>query len=270
MRVLVVDDNAVNRLIASCALRRLGFVEVLEAADGMAAITCAASQHLDLVLLDVHMPGLDGAATFERLRADEETAGIPVVFFTAGDTGRLRRLGAEGTISKPAEPQLLAQAVVDVAVGAWRSRRRAAPAPAPTPTPVTGSASTRSRVLVADDNEYWRDLFECTLATMFDVRTVHDGRAAVRVAEEWLPDAVLLDVAMPELAGNEAADRLRRVVPGAPPKILGFSADDPTPEQRAAFDDFVLKPVRSHELVRRLVKVLRPEQGTTTTDGRST
>lgn len=249
MKVLVVDDNAVNRLVASAALRRLGFVEVFEAAHGLAALSCAASRPLDLILLDVDMPVLDGPATLERLRSSAATAGIPVIFFTAGDTERVRRLGAEATLAKPMDPPLLAQAVVDVAVAAWRSRPLA-------PEHVRQYAG-RERVLVADDNEYWRDLLECTLSAVFDVRTAGDGRAALDIAAEWLPAAVVLDVSMPLLAGHDVAQQVRRAAGARRPTILGFSAQEPTAAERGAFDEFVLKPARSHELVRRLLHTLR-------------
>lgn len=252
MKVLVVDDNALNRLIASSELRKLGFVEVSEAASGLAALARAASDRPDLVLLDVDMPGLDGPGTLERLRADPVTANIPVVFFTAGDTGRVRGLGAEAVVSKPAAPGCLAQVVVEVTVQAHRAVRRAAEGPSVGPS--------KKRVLVADDNEYWRDLFESTLARTFEVRTVADGRAAVRAMEDWLPDALLLDVSMPEMSGPAVASVVRRLTRTRPatPRIIGFSADEPSESQRATFDEFVLKPIRSHELVRRLVKLLGP------------
>lgn len=250
MKVLVVDDNALNRLIATSGLRRLGFVEVSEAPDGWAAIERAATQQPDLVLLDVDMPGLDGPATLARLRADPATASIPVVFFTAGDTGRLRGLGAEAVVEKPADPADLAQVVVDVTIEARRaSRARSAD---------SGRESPKLRLLIADDNEYWRDLFECTLDATFDVRTVPDGRAAVRAVAEWSPAALLLDLSMPEMCGDEVAAAVRRMATGSAPKLIGFSADEPSDGQRALFDEFLMKPMRSHELVRRLVKILGP------------
>jgi DNA-binding response OmpR family regulator len=82
--------------------------EVVEAADGDEALSRARAERLDLVLLDVMMPGVDGFTVAERLRADPATAGIPVVFLTAraddADLRRGRRIGAADYVTKPFDP----------------------------------------------------------------------------------------------------------------------------------------------------------------------
>jgi len=105
--VLVVDDTPANLGVVLESLGSAGF-RVLMAESGQRALDLLARQHVDLVLLDVMMPGLDGFATFARLRANPEWAGIPVLFMTAIDdpAQKVRALeaGAVDYIAKPVHP----------------------------------------------------------------------------------------------------------------------------------------------------------------------
>jgi CheY-like chemotaxis protein len=77
----------------------------------------AAERRPDAILLDVMMPGLDGPATLERLRADPATAEIPVLFMTAkaqaGELTRFAALGVAGVIAKPFDPMTVHERVSD-------------------------------------------------------------------------------------------------------------------------------------------------------------
>jgi CheY-like chemotaxis protein len=110
-RVLIVDDDASVRLVCAVNLEAEG-LHVLEAADGLDALEQARRERPDLVLTDVTMPGLDGFQLTERLRRDERTRGVPVIFLS-GDVGhanarRARALGAVAYLTKPFEPGALA------------------------------------------------------------------------------------------------------------------------------------------------------------------
>jgi two-component system cell cycle sensor histidine kinase/response regulator CckA len=80
--VLVVDDQAASREIACSTLERDGY-QVIEASEGHQALTLAKNSHPDVVVTDVLMPGMDGYELVRALRADPDTAGIPVLFFSA-------------------------------------------------------------------------------------------------------------------------------------------------------------------------------------------
>ncbi|MDO8911653.1 MAG: PAS domain S-box protein [Phenylobacterium sp.] len=103
LRVLVVDDNAANRELVNALLSRVG-VEVLEAADGPSAIEAASLNPVDLILLDLRMPGMSGPETLARIRqTDGPNQNIPILAFTADDD--LARLGPDhgfdGLVRKP-------------------------------------------------------------------------------------------------------------------------------------------------------------------------
>jgi len=110
-RVLIVDDDASVRLVCAINLEAEG-LHVLEAADGLDALEQARRERPDLVLTDVTMPGLDGFQLAERLRRDERTHGMPVIFLS-GEVGsaneeRARALGAVAYLTKPFDPRALA------------------------------------------------------------------------------------------------------------------------------------------------------------------
>jgi CheY-like chemotaxis protein len=107
-RVLVIEDERDIRELVRLSLSRVGGYEVLVAGSGPDGVDLAEAERPDAILLDVMMPGLDGPATLERLRASSGTAEIPVLFLTAkvqaADRERLLGLGVSGIIAKPFDP----------------------------------------------------------------------------------------------------------------------------------------------------------------------
>jgi len=108
--ILVVDDNEENRDMLARRLERQGY-EVLTAAGGRAALDTLGARALDLVLLDVMMPDLDGYAVLQRLKADPALRDIPVLMISALDdldsVVRCIQLGADDYLGKPFDPVLL-------------------------------------------------------------------------------------------------------------------------------------------------------------------
>jgi CheY-like chemotaxis protein len=104
-RALVVDDNAVNQMVASGMLQVLGF-EVDTANDGEEAISVCLRQPPDLVLMDLHMPGMDGLESTRRLRMMQQQGSLrrfPIVAATADVTAtqECREAGMDGLLPKP-------------------------------------------------------------------------------------------------------------------------------------------------------------------------
>jgi CheY-like chemotaxis protein len=112
--VLLVEDNEDNLLIYSTILRYYGF-EVLEARDGKAGIETAKRECPGLILMDVSIPFIDGWEATRRLKADPETAHIPILALTAhalaSDQQKAVEAGCDGYIAKPAEPRAVLAAV---------------------------------------------------------------------------------------------------------------------------------------------------------------
>ncbi|MBS0353128.1 MAG: response regulator [Proteobacteria bacterium] len=103
-KVLVVDDNAINRRIAVAFLTRLG-LQTQEAADGPTALERLNSGSFDVVLLDISMPGMSGQDVLAVLRADPRLSGLPVIAYTAhalpDEKQRLLDAGFDELLIKP-------------------------------------------------------------------------------------------------------------------------------------------------------------------------
>ncbi len=105
-KILLVEDNEMNRDMLSRRLQRRGYHVVL-AVDGVAALAEALAQRPDLILLDMSLPGLDGWEAARRLKSDEATRPIPIIALTAhamaGDEEKARAAGCDDFDTKPVE-----------------------------------------------------------------------------------------------------------------------------------------------------------------------
>jgi CheY-like chemotaxis protein len=114
LRVLLVDDHPINRQVAALFLRPFN-MRIVEAVNGVEALEALGRESFDLVLLDIHMPVMDGPATIAAIRSSGEAwAQIPVIALTAdamsGDRERYLGMGMTGYLSKPlAERDLLTE-----------------------------------------------------------------------------------------------------------------------------------------------------------------
>ncbi|MBI4205395.1 MAG: response regulator [Betaproteobacteria bacterium] len=102
--ILVVEDNEKNRKLARDVLQVKGY-RVVEADSAETALALVAEQRPDLVLMDIHLPGMSGLEALARLRAAPDTRAIPVVAFTASvmpqDRKEIMSAGFDGFVSKP-------------------------------------------------------------------------------------------------------------------------------------------------------------------------
>ena len=105
-KILVVEDNELNRDMLSRRLKRKGY-EVLIAADGAQGVALAQSEAPDLILMDMSLPVLDGWEATRRLKAAPETQSIPIIALTAhamaGDREQALAAGCDDYDSKPIE-----------------------------------------------------------------------------------------------------------------------------------------------------------------------
>jgi two-component system, cell cycle response regulator DivK len=112
--ILIIEDNPDNMLLTVLLLQSAGHA-VLSAADAEAGLTLARERLPDLILMDVHLPGMDGLEATAVLKQDAATRAIPVIALTAlamkGDEARIRAAGCNGYISKPMRIQEFLTAV---------------------------------------------------------------------------------------------------------------------------------------------------------------
>jgi len=112
--ILIVEDNERNRKLVRTILEFRGF-DVAECADGEPAIALAKSRRPALILMDIELPKLDGIAALQRLRADAETAAIPVIAVTASVTPsqrqRITTAGFDAYIAKPIDVETFGETI---------------------------------------------------------------------------------------------------------------------------------------------------------------
>jgi CheY-like chemotaxis protein len=113
MRILLVEDNEMNRDMLSRRLERKGY-EILIAVDGGQGVTMAVSEQPDLILMDMSLPVLDGWEATRQIKASAATAHIPIIALTAhamsGDREKAIAAGCDDYDTKPVElPRLLSK-----------------------------------------------------------------------------------------------------------------------------------------------------------------
>lgn len=201
-RVLIVEDNAMNRELMDYLLRAFGF-ETLKAVDGRVGLDIARREKPDLILCDIQMPEIDGMEFARLAKADPVLREVPLVAVTAfamvGDRERVLAQGFDGYISKPLEPLSFIEAVNQLLpAGLRRSNEAPGTAPAAPHRPVVPIAT----ILVVDDSpinlELKRDLLQ---PHGYEVLTALTPGLALQMARERLPALIISDVGMSEGTG---------------------------------------------------------------------
>ena len=191
--VLVVDDDEFDRVFIASIFKENG-MDVLLAEDGQQALELALADHPDLITLDLMMPGMDGAAVIDKLRAYESTASIPVVVITAKDLSREEsaRL-SEGVGAVLAKGGYDRQALLDELVQSLGRLGVRLPGPL---------KAHGSRILIVEDSEAATIQLRFALGCEgFSVDAVSGGRHALDYLKTHVPDAIILDLMMPEVDG---------------------------------------------------------------------
>jgi two-component system sensor histidine kinase/response regulator len=258
LRVLVVDDNASNRRIVRDMLR--AWRMAAHAADsGKTALmllenAAREGERFPLVLIDAHMPDMDGFAVAERIRSDPSLAGVTVMMLNSAghqdDLAQCRELGVSAHVTKPLRHSELLDAAM-TALG------RVAVVAGETPaSPASPDHGRKLRVLLAEDNPVNQKLAVGILAKRgHSVRVAQNGREAVEAVEEQAFDLVLMDVHMPEMGGFEATGliRERERANGRRLPIVAVTARAMMGDRgrclEAGMDDYSTKPMKVKDLL---------------------
>lgn len=250
-RVLMAEDIAINRRVQQAQLEPMG-IEVVPVLNGSQALEACGKGDIDLAMLDLVMPGMDGFAACQALRANGDTARIPILILTAlaGDAkARSLAVGADDFLRKPANSLLLQRRVTNLLeVGAFeRGWKSALPAPRGEVWVVSPVAHVRS-VLVAQvrDTGGGRE-FESL-----------DGLVALLATEA--PAMVALDWSLGPTALRDFAMRMQAnpSLSCTPMLLLHPGGDLPVIEANPpAVDDFLELPFQSADLKHRVGLLLR-------------
>ena len=208
--VLVVDDDEDARELVRRYLEREGY-RVATAADGDAATRMARELLPAAITLDVLMPGMDGWSVLTTLKADDATAGIPVIMLSIMDEKPMgMALGASGYLTKPVRRDRLVSLIGQYASGS---------------TP---------RVLVVEDDLDTRQIVRRTLEGIgCSVVEAENGRVGLDRLDEGRPSLILLDLMMPELDGFGFLEQLRERPGLDDVPVVVMTAKDLTDDDRA-------------------------------------
>jgi CheY-like chemotaxis protein len=219
----VIDDDPTARELMATYLTDEGFA-VETAANGAYGLSRARQLRPAAIILDILMPDIDGWTVLAALKGEPELADIPVVIVTIVDEQRTGiALGATGYLTKPIDRERLV---------AILSRLRAA---------APGS------VLVVEDDEEQRQLMRAVLGMRgWRVREATNGRFALDAVEAELPDAILLDLMMPEMDGFELVAALQANAAWREIPVVVVTALDLTAEDRRKLSGGVKETLSKH------------------------
>jgi len=270
-RVLIVDDIPINIKLLETRLMA-EYYTVLTATSGQEALDICANEDVDIILLDVMMPGMDGFEVCKKLKADSHTHHIPVVMVTALDQPQDRiaglEAGAEEFLSKPIDSvQLLARVKSLVRLKTLTDELRAR---AETGQQIAVEDSLRvmdtitvdgSNVLIVDTNVNHAARLKQGLEVNHRVDILGDPSQAVIALAEKSYELIILSMALDGFDPLRVCSQMRALDQGRNvPIILVSDEADKAQVVRAlelGVNDFIMRPVEHHELVARVRTQIR-------------
>ena len=266
--VLVVDDDVVLTRLLAKVLAHDSRV-VLIAGSGSEMLSVLKARWIDLIILDVGLPDLDGREILTALRKNSLTAGIPVVVLTAAVEpwveAECRALGATAFLRKPIDPLALTATVSQELAKTQRKEAAVAaplPLPAAAPRPERGDLPKGGEVLLAEHDPLVAQIIKHRLGREgLTIRHFSSGTAALQAAKQLTPDFVIVDAMTPGIDGIELLRQLRqmdhyRTVPFLVLSDIG-SEREVVRALEAGADDCMRKPFSPTELVARVERLRR-------------
>ncbi len=258
LRVLVVDDHPAGCDLLRDRLAAWG-LRPDPAADGPAGLdrlarAAAAGQPYALLIVDLQMPGMDGAAMVTAVRADPRLAGTPVILLIPldrhSDDPHWTALGIRACVTKPVRIAELKKRLVEAVSGP--------PAGSPAPAARLPPAAQAARVLVVEDNPTNQQVALGILRKIgVQADLASSGQAALRLLATQDYDLVFMDIQMPGMDGLETTRRIRDPASAARRHDLPIVAmtAHATREDReaclgAGMQDYLAKPVNAQDLAR--------------------
>ncbi|HQR38541.1 MAG TPA: response regulator, partial [Blastocatellia bacterium] len=256
-RVLVVDDNATNRVILTQQLTAWGITARVAATGREALEWIGDGEVFDAGVLDMQMPELDGVALAVEIGRLTRGAPPPLILLSSmvydDSDERLKAAGFAVRLAKPVKQSALYDALIQALTGRVPDSGEHGPVAAIDPGL---SERLPRRILVAEDNAINQKVALRILSRLgYRADVVANGQEALDAVLRQPYDVVFMDVHMPVMDGLDATRAIRAEAPASSqPRIIAMTASameaDRQKCESAGMDDFVSKPVRVEDLVR--------------------
>jgi CheY-like chemotaxis protein len=213
-RILIVEDNQTNLELMAYLLRSFGH-DVMTAVDGVHALETLASEPIDLVLMDLQMPEMDGYETVHRLKRNPIWESVPVIAVTAfamvGDRDRILKSEFNGYLAKPIDPETFVRQVDAYLPTPLQSEGNAQDLAASPQTHTQSPTPRRSgTILAVDDSDTNLELVTASLQPLgYTVVTTRDVAQALRVMHDRMPDLIVSDLEMSGRSGLDLLDLVK-------------------------------------------------------------
>lgn len=256
-RFLIVDDNATNRQILIRHTAAWGALPQAVASGAEALALVAGGTPFDAVLVDFHLPDMDGVELARRLRALPVSHPLSHLVMLSSGVSSRRELAAQygdlfaGFLVKPIKPIQLYELLLRILSHSPALAEQVL-LPDSKPHPQTEDAR-KSRILLADDNVVNQKVATRMLTQLgYRADLAANGVEVLEALALSVYDIILMDVMMPEMDGLEATRQLRSCWPGAGPYVIAMTANAMEGDREqclaAGMNDYVSKPVRLPEL----------------------
>jgi PAS domain S-box-containing protein len=252
-RLLVVDDNEPSRRILSTLAVKWGLsCAVVE--DGPAALDLLLRDpDIDLAILDMQMPGMDGIMLAREIRALPGFLELPLILLSSigRNPAPVDAALFSSCLSKPAKPSQLFNEIGR----ALRHPSLQSSDTSPLPAPHQEGQAQHERLLLAEDNHINQKVALHMLARLgFRADVAANGHEVLDALERAPYDIILMDMQMPEMDGLETTRRIRALPPAgqSPPWIIALTANAMDGDQQACaeagMNDYLSKPIKKTEL----------------------
>jgi two-component system, sensor histidine kinase and response regulator len=258
LRILVVDDNKTNRRILQGMLTRWGALTMCceSAEQALSELDSGynAGQPYQLVVTDMHMPGIDGYGLVEEIRRSQDISPVTVIMLTSaghpGDVERCRKLGIPSYLFKPVRKRELLAAILRALGHPHTASPLLAEIPAARPAQAEGL-----HILLAEDNRTNQTVATRMLKKMGHSPVIAgNGNEALLLLTTHRFDLVLMDIQMPEMDGLMTTMKIRESERGTRlhMPIIAMTAHAMKGDRErcieAGMDGYVSKPISSLEL----------------------
>ena len=248
-RVLVVDDNENNRIILNQMLL-LKQIRCDEAKNGFEALQyLAKGVEYDAIIMDYHMPYMDGLETIRKIRANFEMEGKQqqiILLHSSSDDEVLQTACNELNVVHRMTKPIKTEDIYNVLSKLYKEE---SVVPVVTMTEAS-TTSDKVNILIAEDNAINMLLAKTIIRRIAPNAVIYEatnGLEAVEYCRMNRPDLILMDVQMPEMNGYEATRTIRQLVPKINAPIIALTAGNVKSEKEkcleAGMDDFLLKPI---------------------------